>query len=198
MTLRPTLVLLVLLVLLASLALTACGGGGPLDNPPDIANPQGTSGGKLSFLYFQKCVNPVLQARITSAQGTNSCAGSGCHDTVAGTGGALRVVPGAAEVTDFTQTADAIRATDMYKNYYSSQGVTVVGSPSQSRLVNKPLLQGVLHGGGLIFDNPEDPMVQALRYWISRPVPQGQDEFSTAADTMFTPADPATGACNLQ
>jgi len=27
-------------------------------------------------------------------------------------------------------------------------------------------------------------------------MPAGQDEFSTAAATMFTPADPATGACN--
>ena len=187
-------------LLLAPATLAGCGGGGnPLGNAPDIENPASTGGGKLSFIYFQKCVEPVLQAQITSASGgTNSCAGSGCHDTVAGTGGALRVVPGAAEVTDFTLAIDTLRATDMYKNYYSAQGVTVIGSPSQSRLINKPLLQGVLHGGGLIFSDSEDPRVQAMRYWISRPVPDGQDEFSSTANTMFTPADPTTGTCNLQ
>jgi hypothetical protein len=35
-----------------------------------------------------------------------------------------------------------------------------------------------------------------MRYWIGRPVPQAQDEFSTSAASMFTPPDPATGACN--
>jgi hypothetical protein len=27
-------------------------------------------------------------------------------------------------------------------------------------------------------------------------MPQGQDEFSSAAASMFTPADPETGTCN--
>ncbi len=187
-----------LILWLAPAALLCACGGGALDNAPAVSNPAGTGGRRLSFTYFQKCVNPVLQARIASAGGTNSCASSGCHDTVAGTGGALRVVAGAPAVTDPALSADAVRASDMYKNYYSSQGVTVIGSPSQSRLVNKPLVNGVLHGGGLIFDNGNDPNVKALRYWISRPVPEGQDEFSSTAATMFTPADPATGTCNLE
>jgi len=180
------------------LMLASCGGGSALDNAPEIANPASTGGRKLSFVYFQKCVEPVLQAQISSAGGSNSCTGSGCHDTVAGTGGALRIVPGAAEVTDFTLAIDVLRATDMYRNYYSAQGVTVIGAPDESRLVNKPLLQGVLHGGGLIFSDSNDARVQALRYWISRPVPEGQDEFSTSANTMFTPADPASGACKVE
>jgi hypothetical protein len=180
------------------LVLAACGGGGPIGNPDNIANPQGTTGGgKLSFVYFQKCINPIFLTRINGAGGVNSCAASGCHDNVAGTGGALRLVPGAAEV-DSTQAADVLRSSDMYKNFYSSQGVTVIGVPAQSRLVNKPLLQGVLHGGGLIFSDANDPLVQRMRYWIGRPVPEGQDEFSTSAVTMFTPADPQTGACNTQ
>ena len=37
----------------------------------------------------------------------------------------------------------------MYKNFYSAQGAVVLGSPTQSRLLTKPLVQGVLHGGGL-------------------------------------------------
>jgi hypothetical protein len=89
----------------------------------------------------------------------------------------------------------------MYKNYYSSLGESVVGAPDQSRILNKPLVRGVLHGGGLIFDDPESLGAKRIRYWINRPMPQGQDELSTAANTMFTPPDdPATGfasgACN--
>lgn len=180
------------------LALAACGGGGPFGNADTIANPEGGTGaGKLSFVYFQKCIDPIFLARINGAGGVNSCAASGCHDNVAGTGGALRVVPGAAEV-DTTLPADTLRASDMYKNFYSAQGVTVIGNAAQSRLVNKPLLQGVLHGGGLIFSDPNDPLVQRMRYWIGRPVPVTQDEFSASAATMFTPADPQTGACNTQ
>jgi hypothetical protein len=56
----------------------------------------------------------------------------------------------------------------------------------------------VLHGGGLIFESEDDDNARLLRYWISRPMPQGQDEFSTAAASMFTPPDPETGTCNLQ
>ena len=75
-------------------------------------------------------------------------------------------------------------------------GGLIFGNPEQSRLVNKPLVRGVLHGGGLIFDSQDDPAAKLIRYWINRPMPQGQDEFSVAANSMFTPADPATGACN--
>jgi len=189
------------LLLIAAAALAGCGGGNnPLDNPPTVQNPAGSSGRKLSFVYFQKCIDTILQTPIVSSSGTNRCASSGCHDNIAGTGGALRIVPGAVAVdlADPAMTPDAVRLTDMYKNYYTSQGVTIVGDPAQSRLVNKPLVQGTLHGGGLIFDNANDPLVQRMRYWIGRPVPQGQDEFSTSAASMFTPADPQTGACNTQ
>jgi hypothetical protein len=86
----------------------------------------------------------------------------------------------------------------MYKNFYSAQAATVPGDPSQSRLMNKPLLRNVLHGGGLIFASTSDPNAQLISYWISHPVPQGQDEFSTASYSMFTPANPQTGTCNTQ
>ena len=48
----------------AAALLTACGGGGALDNPPDVANPPGEQGQKLSYVYFQRCVNPVLNAQL--------------------------------------------------------------------------------------------------------------------------------------
>ena len=191
---------------LASAALLAnCGGGSsnPLDNPATVANPAGSGGQRLSFAYFQKCVNPILIAQLPIPNGggsTNTCAGSGCHDTTTGTGGALRVVPGAQplDVTDPTTTPDLIRASDMYKNFYSAQGEVVFGSTTQSRILAKPLLQGVLHGGGLIFASDTDPNARLIRYWVSHPAPLGQDEFSTATWAMFTPADPKTGTCNTQ
>ena len=186
-------------IVAAAALLFACGGGSPLDNPDTVSNPLGARGQKLSFLYFQRCVNPVLNTPlrtvINGVATTNTCAAAGCHDNTSGTGGALRLF-GTAPVADAAQAAAAVRATDMYKNYYSSLGETVVGSPDQSRLINKPLVRGVLHGGGLIFDTPDDAGAKLIRYWINRPMPQGQDEFSAAANTMFTPADPATGVCN--
>ncbi|MDP3225497.1 MAG: hypothetical protein Q8M96_20370 [Rubrivivax sp.] len=181
--------------------LGGCGGGSPLDNPQNVANPPGATGQKLSFVYFQRCINPELNRPLPVNIGgvitTNTCAAAGCHDNASGTGGALRLF-GTAPAVDLSLAPEAVRASDMYKNYYSSLGESVVGSPDQSRMLNKPLVRGVLHGGGLIFENADDPAAKLIRYWINRPMPQGQDEFSTAANTMFTPADPATGACNSE
>ena len=189
------------LAALAGLALSACGGGNAFDNPEPVANPLGVGGQKLSFAYFMRCVNPVLntplRVNINGVTTTNTCASGGCHDNTTGTGGALRLL-GAAPPVDMALGAAALRGSDMYKNYYSSLGETVVGTPLQSRLLNKPLVRGVLHGGGVIFDSAEVDQAKTLRYWINRPMPQGQDEFSSAASSMFTPADAATGACNTE
>jgi hypothetical protein len=73
----------------------------------------------------------------------------------------------------------------MYKNFYSAQGEVVFGSTTQSRLLAKPMLINVLHGGGLIFDSAANPNVQVIQFWISNPA-QGGDEFSS---------DPRPGAC---
>ena len=184
--------------------LASCGGGNsnPLDNPSPIQNPPGATGQRLSFAYFQRCINPIFIAQLTipGSTATNTCAGSGCHDTATGTGGAFRVVPSAQpiDVLDPANTPDVIRTTDIYKNFYSAQGEVVLGSTTQSRLLAKPLLLNVLHGGGQIFANEDDPNAKLIKYWISHPVPLGQDEFSTATYSMFTPADPNTGTCNTQ
>jgi len=184
--------------------LAACGGSSnPLGNPPVVSNPQSTQGNQhLSFAYFQRCINPIFLAQLQS-QGsatTNTCAGGGCHDTVTGTGGAFRLVGAAAtlDVSDPANTPDVIRATDIYKNFYSAQGMVVVGNTTQSRLVVKPLVQSVFHGGGQVFPDQNDPNIKLFKYWITHPAPLGQDEFSTATYTMFTPADPKTGTCNTQ
>lgn len=184
-------------------ALAGCGGGGSaLGNPSTVANPPMAGGQKLSFVYFQKCINPVFLEQLQGTQGgaTNTCAGSGCHDNATGTGGAFRVIPSAqpVDLSDPANTPDVVRTTDIYKNFYSAQGEVVVGAPTQSRLVAKPLLLNILHGGGQIFSSEQDPHIQLFEYWITHPVPQGQDEFSAAAATMFTPNDPNTGSCNTQ
>jgi hypothetical protein len=191
---------------LSSGILVACGGGGALDNAPTLANATQVNGQTLSFAYFQYCVHPVLTTAQSVAGGgsTNTCSSSGCHDNTNGTGGALRLRGSAAEATlpatdpttpGRTAAVDAARASEIYKNYYSSLGETVVGSPDQSRLLNKPLVRGVLHGGGVIFATPDDAAAKTIRYWISRPMPQGQDEFGSAADSMFT-GTPGIGTCN--
>jgi hypothetical protein len=186
---------------LLAAVLAGCGGGSPLDNPDLVANPPGAGGQKLSFVYFQRCVNPVLNMPLPVDIGgvvtDNTCAAAGCHDNTSGTGGALRLLANASPV-DTTLAPETLRATAMYRNYYSSLGESVVGNPGQSRLLNKPLVRNTLHGGGLIFASESDAAARTIRYWINRPVPQGQDEFSGAARSMFTPADPDTGTCNTE
>jgi hypothetical protein len=189
--------------LAAALALLAsgCGGGSPLGNPDDVQNPPGSTGRKLAFAYYQRCIYPLMLAELTTPGGsTATCAGGGCHDNTTGTGGALRVIRGAAtlDVTDAANTADVIRASDMYKNYYSAQGVTIPGEALQSRLLAKPLLLNMLHGGGQVFENEDDPNAKLIRYWIEHPAPKDQDEFSSATYSMFSPADPNTGTCKTE
>ncbi|MEP7298448.1 MAG: hypothetical protein ABI702_19870 [Burkholderiales bacterium] len=190
-----------------ALALAGCGGSSsnPFDNPAPIVNDPGSvTGQRLSFAYFQRCINPIfdaqLQIQLNGTTSTNTCSGSGCHATTTGTGGAFRVVPGTplVDLSNAANTPAVIRATDMYKNFYSAQGEIIVGSTTQSRLLLKPQVLGVLHGGGLIFPSATDPNVKLIEYWVTHPAPQGQDEFSTATYAMFTPADPATGTCNTQ
>jgi hypothetical protein len=198
-------------LILGAAMLAGCGGGGdPLSNPSNVDNPVVTGGATLAFPYFEKCIFPIFLKQLPIVQNgvssTNTCSGAGCHDSNTGTGGALRVIVAAAPIADAdltaaatdSATATAIRTTDMYKNFYSAQGTTVFGSPIQSRLFDKPLVLNVLHGGGRIFTSQDDPNAKLIAYWISHPVPSGQDEFSSSSYSMFTPADPATGTCNTQ
>ena len=190
-------------VVMVAALLAGCGGG-------EVGNPVVAGGATLAFPYFEKCIFPIFLKPLPIVQNgvtsTNTCSGAGCHDSNTGTGGALRVIVAAAPIADAdvataatdAATAETIRATDMYKNFYSAQGTTVFGSPIQSRLFEKPLLLNVLHGGGRIFASQDDPNAKLIAYWISHPIPSGQNEFSGAGNAMFTPADPATGTCNTQ
>jgi len=188
----------------AVLGLASCGGGGsnPLDNPGTLQNQPLTSNQRLAFAYFQRCVFPIFNAQlpIRFANGTtavNTCAPSGCHDNTNGTGGAFRVIPNASPVdlTNPANTADIIRASDMYKNFYSAQGEVVFGSTTLSRILAKPMLINVLHGGGLIFDSAQDPNAQRIQYWINNPT-NGVDEFSPTTYFMFKSTTPSSANCN--
>lgn len=195
----------------SALVFVACGGG-TFDNAPTVQNPRGNANGQaLSFAYFQRCVQPVLKkdlpVRIGNQTVVNSCAASGCHDNANGTGGALRLTAGAPDVpialgsppngtvANGGLTPAQIRESEMYRNFYSAQGESIIGAPLSSRLILKPLVQTVLHGGGLVFETADNADAKIIRYWISRPMPAGQDEFSDAAQALFAGGDIANGAC---
>ena len=190
----------------AAVLIAGCGGSGnPLDNPQSVDNPTGSvAGQKLSFAYFQYCIQPIvvkdLPINIGGTVSTNKCASSGCHDSVTGTGGSFRLVAGVTDVavTGATEAdKDALRATGMYRNYYSARAAAVVGSVSQSNLLNKPRVLGVLHGGGLIFLDGTDPNLKLMEYWITHPSPKSGDEFSDSSG-MFTTGVPGPTACRDQ
>jgi hypothetical protein len=191
--------------LLCATLLGGCGGGGnnanPADNPPDIANPTVLSTTKrLSFAYFQRCVQPILEAELpTTVNGVpslGSCAASGCHDSRSATGGALRLVR-EAQFQSFepnpSNTAQ-LRQSEMYRNFISAQAAVVPGQPADSLLLNKPLGRGVPHAGGVSFNSANDLNARVMAYWIARPLPEGEDEFSAAGNLLF-PIDVTTGAC---
>jgi len=185
--------------------LAGCGGSGsnPLGNPQSVTNSPAGAGQRLSFAYFQYCINPIFDAALSITQSgvtiNNTCSNASCHNSSTGHGGALRIAPGAAAVALASPVA-TIQASDIYRNYLSAQGETIIGAPAQSLLVNKPLVRNVLHGGGLIFSSDQDAHVRLLEYWISNPMPAGQNEFSTAGYNLFTPAldpnNPGLSGCN--
>jgi hypothetical protein len=187
---------------LAVLLLAGCGGGNPADNPDTLVNGASTTTNqRLSFAYFQYCVEPILNAQLpillNGTTTNNTCAGSGCHAAATGTGGAFRIVPNAPD-TPLDGTDDEVRASDMYKNFYSAQSEVVVGSPAQSRLLLKPQLLNVLHGGGLIFASV-DKNVETIEYWISHPEPKGTTEFNNLTySAYFTSGVPPAGVCITQ
>lgn len=197
-------------------ALTGCGGGGnPLDNADTLENPTNTGGRRLSFLYFQYCVAPVFNAALEShitneATGVvtttiNTCSSSGCH-APGSTGGSLTLVPNA-PVRAYPATGplpqadiDALRNPSspeaIYRNFISAQAAVVIGSPTQSALLNKPLVRNVLHGGGVVFETPTDANARIFQYWLQRPMPEGQDEFSRSLEsTMFVGGVASTTTC---
>lgn len=164
-----------------------------------MENPPGGSGHTLCFAYFQQCVNDIFDTSLPidydnngTIDATNTCSGAGCHDNASGTGGAFRVIPHATPVSLPVTNPAAVRgppATDIYRNFYSAQGASDIGSPAESRMLTKPLVE-VLHGGGRVFFSRQDTHAQQLLYWISHPAPEGKDEFCAECEALFV-----GGAC---
>lgn len=180
---------------LVGAVLVACGGGSAIDNPPDISNGAGDgSDQKLSFVYFQRCVNPifikVIPITVGGVTSNNTCAGAGCHAD-SGTGGTFGIDP-AATAVNLALPVDTIKQTAMYRNFLSSRSKVVFASPLQSLLLAKPLTLKMLHGGGRIFASETDQDVRTIEFWIANPVPQGLDEF---APSFSNGGDPATATC---
>ena len=137
-------------------------------------------------------MQPVLATPQAGPAGSNTCAAGGCHDSLTGTGGALRL-DGSAAVVDLALPVDQIRGQAMYRNFFSAQGVSVIGNPAASLLLAKPRLLNVLHGGGLVLD-ADSEAARRITFWISRPMPPGQDEFSSAGLALLD----AAGGCGTR
>lgn len=165
--------------------LSACG-------PVDVT--QGPPGGTLCFDYFQQCVNPVFDATLPIYDqngiviGNNTCSASGCHQNPGSAGGSLKITPSALTVMVSGAMTDAdkatVRATPMYGNFLSAKGGADLNTPRQSFLLKKPLVE-VLHGGGRVFVNDQDPNARQFLFWITNRVPQGGDEFHAQCATLF-------------
>ena len=155
-------------------AVSACG---------KVAQAPGSSGKTLCFDYYQRCVNPVfsdvqLYGAVPTA--TSNCSASGCHQAGVGPGGALKIHPGLSAAPLTTPAQD--RTTQMYANFLSAKGSSNLGSPRQSFLLKKPLVE-VFHGGARIFPDDTVRGTREFEFWISQNV---DDEFSAQCALLTT------------
>lgn len=160
-----------------------------------VENPPGRSGNTLCFAYYQQCINPIFdrlrpidQEPYGSIDGDQFCSASGCHHAEHGTAGAFRTYPNAALIAPLDPAAiinlPPNLTPNMYKNFLSAQGAVYFGSPDESRLITKPLVE-VIHGGGQVFFGRQETDVQHILYWIERPAPAGKDEFCDECNDLF-------------
>jgi hypothetical protein len=149
--------------------------GQPADT---VANPPGASGQKLSFLYFQRCVNPVLNTplpvRIGGNTTTNTCAAGGCHDNVSGTGGALRLLGSAAPV-DASALPDArARQRHVQELLLIARGKRGRQSRPEPPAEQAAGAQHTARGRPGLRDGGRPIAAQLIRYWINHPMPAGR------------------------
>ncbi len=162
------------LVVCALGVVTACG---------KVEQSASSSGKTLCFDYFQRCVNPVfgdVQNNGAVPAATSNCSDSGCHQSGVGPGGALKLNPGLFPITLTTPAQD--RTTQMYANFLSAKGSSNLGSPRQSFLIKKPLVE-ITHAGGLIFPNDTAKGIREFQFWISQSV---DDEFGAQCALLTT------------
>ncbi|GMR20824.1 MAG: hypothetical protein BMS9Abin36_1421 [Gammaproteobacteria bacterium] len=126
----------------------------------------GPGGNTLCFNYFQSCINPILDENIAG----KTCSASGCHRQGEAFGGAFRTDPTAAD-----------GSTEMLANFISAKGATNLNNAANSKLLTKPLVSGILHGGGVVFTTA-DPQYSEILYWINNSVTAQDDPI---CDNLF-------------
>ena len=136
------------------------------------AHPGGAAAGDAERRQRRSTAAPARAATTTSAAPAERCASAAAADR----GRPGRCARGRCVTPTCTATSTR------------PQGEVVFGDPLASRLIAKPLVRNVLHGGGIVFDSEDDPDVRLLRYWIEHPMPEGQDEFSLAGNGLVHPA----------
>ena len=187
-------------------ALGACGGGiEPASATPRGREPAATPGSQqLSFAYFQKCVYPIFLAQL-QIQGQRELDQhlrrlglprqrhrhrrrlSLDRQRAAARPRPTRPTrPTSSARATCTRTSTRRRA-----RWCSARRRRAACSPSRWCSTCCTAAAGLRQ-------RPSDPNAKLITYWITHPVPLGQDEFSSAANSMFTPADPNTGTCNTQ
>ena len=150
----------------------------PLDNPPTVSNP--TAHRQTSSCpspTSRSCINPIFLAQLPIHSATARLDQHLRRRRVATT---TPTAPAARFVSCPTRsrstspnpanTPDVIRASDMYKNFYSAQGdggdrlADAEPRCSPSRWCN-----GVLHGGGLVFETAQRSRTRKLIAVLDQP-----------------------------
>ena len=118
-----------------------------------VTSSNAANGNTLSCPDFVTNVFPVLKTPI----GAKTCSDVGCHLIGGSTGGGFKVDPAAVVSTQA-----------MENNYTAAFGFSDLNSPTNSRLLLKPLGASSVggHGGGVIFTSG-DPQYLAMLTWIS-------------------------------
>lgn len=137
------------------LLVTACGS--------DVSSSAVTSGLTLSSAFFDANVNSILDKNI----GGKTCSSGLCHgineDGTPSNGGTFKI---------YANPSTAIRR---LANFEAAFGAANLNSPSQSKLLLKPLalsLGGINHGGDdVLFTTGPGSDYDVILTWISSPVP---------------------------
>ena len=118
--------------------------------------------GDLSREMFIDSIQPILDQR--------GCSESQCHyrdktdPNSGGPGGGFRI---------FNCEESSCTVQELSANYDSSIGMANLGTPSNSKLIQKPLAEsegGLQHLGGTIFFDANDSDYQSLLEWIQTPL----------------------------
>lgn len=150
MTVRPGKPSAAILIAVAVVCLSA--GCGQVDPGTDAGI------GQLDQTTFTTTTQPILDAR--------GCSQQGCHyrdkndPNSGGPGGSFRI---------FDCSGNSCTPEQLLANYDSASGMANIPNPTSSKLLTKPLADGIQHLGGDIFLSTADPDYAAILGWIQNP-----------------------------